>query len=35
MLEYFSWVFISDIIFAEIDSDQVGNNCVVLSADEV
>ena len=35
MLENLSWVFIPDVLFAEIDSDQVRNDCVVLATDKV
>ncbi len=35
MFENLSWVFIPNIIFAEVDSDQIGNNRVVLPTDKV
>lgn len=35
MLEDFSWIFVSYVLLAEIDSNQIRDDCVVLSADEI
>lgn len=35
MLEDFSWIFVSYVLFAEVDSNQIRDDCVVLSADEI